>query len=112
MHDALVLIARAIAFAHDRWRAETARRLTLSGHIAILEERGDGYPPWSPAGGWTPLRRGRHRPEPSPWRDGARGGEFAADPPASAKEWRLAAGGGGGPTRTRTWDQGIISPLL
>jgi len=39
MHEALILVARAIAFAHDRWRAEIARRLTLSGHIAVLEER-------------------------------------------------------------------------
>ncbi|MHC4163845.1 MAG: coiled-coil domain-containing protein [Planctomycetota bacterium] len=39
MHQALILIARAIALAHDRWRRSVGRRLSLSGHIAVLEER-------------------------------------------------------------------------
>ena len=39
MHDALILIARAISFAHDRWRECMGRRRALSGTIAMLEER-------------------------------------------------------------------------
>ncbi|MHC4932808.1 MAG: DDE-type integrase/transposase/recombinase [Planctomycetota bacterium] len=38
MHQALILIARAIAFAHDHWRRTVGRRLSLSGHVAVLEE--------------------------------------------------------------------------
>ena len=39
MHQALLLVATAIARAHDRWRLGRARRSTLSGSIAVLEER-------------------------------------------------------------------------
>ncbi|MDJ0522811.1 MAG: integrase core domain-containing protein, partial [Planctomycetota bacterium] len=39
MHEALLLVARAIALAHDRWRRTVGRRRPLSGKIAILEER-------------------------------------------------------------------------
>ena len=39
MHKALILIARAIALAHDHWRRSVGRRLSLSGHVAVLEER-------------------------------------------------------------------------
>ena len=39
MHEALILIARAIALAHDRWRTTGGRRRPLSGKIAVLEER-------------------------------------------------------------------------
>jgi putative transposase len=39
MHEALMLIARAIALAHDRWRARIGTRRPLSGKIAVLEER-------------------------------------------------------------------------
>jgi transposase InsO family protein len=39
MHEALILIARAIALAHDRWRARVGTRRPLSGKIAVLEER-------------------------------------------------------------------------
>ena len=39
MHHALVLIARAIALAHDHWRRTIGRRRPLSGKIAVLEER-------------------------------------------------------------------------
>jgi transposase-like protein len=39
MHQALILIARAIALAHDHWRRSVGRRLSLSGHVAVLEER-------------------------------------------------------------------------
>ena len=39
MHQALLLIAAAIATAHDRWRLGVARRRSLSGKIAALEER-------------------------------------------------------------------------
>jgi transposase-like protein len=38
MHEALMLIARAIALAHDRWRARVGTRRPLSGKIAVLEE--------------------------------------------------------------------------
>jgi len=39
MHQALILIACAIALAHDHWRRSVGRRLSLSGHIAVLQER-------------------------------------------------------------------------
>lgn len=39
MHEALLLVARAIALAHDRWRSTVGRRGPLSGQIAVLEER-------------------------------------------------------------------------
>jgi transposase-like protein len=39
MHQALILIARAIALAHDHWRRSVGRRLFLSGNVAVLEER-------------------------------------------------------------------------
>lgn len=39
MHQALLLVASAIARAHDRWRLGRARHRTLSGRIAVLEER-------------------------------------------------------------------------
>ncbi len=39
MHEALILIARAIALANDRWRTTIGRRRPLSGEIAVLEER-------------------------------------------------------------------------
>jgi transposase-like protein len=39
MHQALIVIARAIALAHDHWRRSVGRRLSLSGQIAVLEER-------------------------------------------------------------------------
>ena len=39
MHEALIVIARAISFAHDRWRLTIGRRRPLSGRIGILEER-------------------------------------------------------------------------
>lgn len=39
MHEALILIARAIALAHDHWRSTVGRRRPLSGRIAVLEER-------------------------------------------------------------------------
>ena len=39
MHQALLLVATAIARAHDRWRLDVARRRMLSGKIAVLEER-------------------------------------------------------------------------
>jgi hypothetical protein len=39
MHQALILVARAIALAHDQWRRSVGRRLSLSGQIAVLEER-------------------------------------------------------------------------
>jgi len=39
MRRALIRIARAIALAHDRWRRSVGRRLSLSGHVATLEER-------------------------------------------------------------------------
>jgi len=38
MHQALILIARAIALAHDHWRRSVGRRLSLSGHVAVLQE--------------------------------------------------------------------------
>jgi hypothetical protein len=39
MHQALILIARAIALAHDHWRRSIGRRLSLSGQLAVLEEK-------------------------------------------------------------------------
>ena len=39
MHEALILIARAIALAHDQWRSTIGRRRPLSGKIAVLEGR-------------------------------------------------------------------------
>ena len=39
MHEVLIFIARAIAHAHDRWRLTIGRRRSLSGKIAVLEER-------------------------------------------------------------------------
>ncbi|MHC4732555.1 MAG: DDE-type integrase/transposase/recombinase [Planctomycetota bacterium] len=39
MHQALIVIARAIALAHDHWRRWVGQRLPLSGHVAVLEER-------------------------------------------------------------------------
>ena len=39
MHQALLLIAAAIAHAHDLWRHRVGRRRSLSGKIAALEER-------------------------------------------------------------------------
>jgi putative transposase len=39
MHEALILVARAIALAHDHWRSTVGRRRPLSGKIAVLEER-------------------------------------------------------------------------
>jgi len=39
MLGALIRIARAISFAHDRWRLTIGRRRSLSGKIAVLEER-------------------------------------------------------------------------
>jgi len=39
MHEALILIARVIAVAHDRWRSTVGRRRPLSGKIAVSEER-------------------------------------------------------------------------
>ena len=39
MHQALLLVASAIALAHDRWRQHVGRRRLLSGRIAVLEER-------------------------------------------------------------------------
>ena len=39
MLQALLLISRHIAFAHDRWRATVSRKRPLSGRISILEER-------------------------------------------------------------------------
>ena len=39
MHQALLLVARAIALAHDRWRSTIGRRRPLSGKFAVLEER-------------------------------------------------------------------------
>lgn len=39
MHEALLLIARAIALAHEHWRRRVGRRRPLSGKIGVLEER-------------------------------------------------------------------------
>ncbi len=39
MHEAMILIARTIAFAHDHWRRTIGRRRPLSGKIDVLEER-------------------------------------------------------------------------
>jgi len=39
MHEALILIARAIALAHDHWRHTIGRRRLLSGKIAVLEKQ-------------------------------------------------------------------------
>jgi putative transposase len=39
MHEALLVIARAIALAHDHWRSAIGRRRPLSGRISNLEER-------------------------------------------------------------------------
>ncbi len=39
MHQALTLVARAIAHAHDHWRRSVGRRRSLASHIAVLEER-------------------------------------------------------------------------
>jgi putative transposase len=39
MNQALILIGRAIALAHDHWRRSVGRRLSLASHIAVLEER-------------------------------------------------------------------------
>jgi hypothetical protein len=39
VHQALILIVRAIALAHDHRRRSVGRRLFLSGHVAVLEER-------------------------------------------------------------------------
>ena len=39
MHEALILVARAIALAHDHWRWTVERRRPRSGKIAVLEER-------------------------------------------------------------------------
>jgi hypothetical protein len=39
MHQALILLARAIALAHDHWHRSIGRRLSLSGQLAVLEER-------------------------------------------------------------------------
>ncbi|MHC4223933.1 MAG: DDE-type integrase/transposase/recombinase [Planctomycetota bacterium] len=39
MHQALILIARAIALAHDHWRRSIGRRLSLSGQLAVLKEK-------------------------------------------------------------------------
>lgn len=39
MHEALLIIARAIALAHDHWRSAIGRRRPLSGRISSLEER-------------------------------------------------------------------------
>ena len=41
MYEALILIARSIALAHDRWRTDVGRRRPLSGKIAVLEERAE-----------------------------------------------------------------------
>jgi len=38
MHEALILIARAISLAHDHWRRTIGRRRPLSGKIAVLVE--------------------------------------------------------------------------
>lgn len=38
MHEALIVIARAIALAHDHWRRTIGWRRPLSGKIAVLEE--------------------------------------------------------------------------
>jgi hypothetical protein len=38
MHEALILIAHAIALAHDHWRRTVGRRRPLHGRIAVLEE--------------------------------------------------------------------------
>jgi putative transposase len=39
MHEALILIARAITHAHDHWRRSVGRRRPLSGKIAVQAER-------------------------------------------------------------------------
>ena len=39
MHQALLLVATAIARAHDHWRWHIGRRPSLAGKIAVLEER-------------------------------------------------------------------------
>ncbi len=39
MHQALLLVATAIVRAHDQWRERVGRRRSLSGKIAVLEER-------------------------------------------------------------------------
>jgi len=39
MHEALILIARAIALAHDHWRGTIGRRRPLSGKIDVLEDQ-------------------------------------------------------------------------
>jgi len=39
MHEALILITRAMALAHDHWRTTVGRRRQLSGKVAVLEER-------------------------------------------------------------------------
>jgi hypothetical protein len=38
MHQALILIARAISLARDHWRRTVGRRRLLSGKIAVPEE--------------------------------------------------------------------------
>ncbi len=39
MHQALLLVATAIARAHDDWRERVGRRRSLPGTIAMLEDR-------------------------------------------------------------------------
>ena len=39
MHHALVLVAAAIAHAHDAWLVTLGRRLSLTGRVALLEDR-------------------------------------------------------------------------
>lgn len=39
MHEAMILIASAITRANDHWRRRSGRRRSLSGEIAVLEER-------------------------------------------------------------------------
>ena len=39
MHQALLLVARAISLAHDRWQQGVGGRRSLSGRIDVREER-------------------------------------------------------------------------
>ena len=40
MHQALLLVAAAIARAHDTWLLQLGRRRTLAGRVAWLEDYG------------------------------------------------------------------------
>ena len=74
MHEALILIARASAFAHDHWRECVGRRQALSGKIAVPQEhvpRLEAEGAQFPHRGLRPLAPGSPRRAPSRRRPGS-----------------------------------------